>query len=62
LIEVEIAETLGRLFRVGDLAVVEDDPATLLQDVADVVADHVRRAHVRDEGHLKMFQVNEVKP
>ncbi len=52
LVQVKICKPLWRVFGQGDLAVVEDYPATLLQDVTDVVTDHMGCAHVRNESHL----------
>jgi hypothetical protein len=52
LVQVKISEPFGCVFGQGDLAVVEDYPATLLKDVTDVVTDHVRSSHVRNESHL----------
>lgn len=55
LVEVEIAQLLRRVLRYGHLVVVEDHPLAVLQDVAHVVTDLGRTAHVGDKCHQFVF-------
>ena len=48
---IEVGQILGWGHRLGNLVVIENDPATFLEDVADVVSRHSGGAHVTDEGH-----------
>jgi hypothetical protein len=50
LVQIQVSEIFRRVLGQGNFLVVEDDPATVLEDVADVVANERRRSHVRYEG------------
>lgn len=51
LVKIQIAELLGWILRDRHLVVVEDHPLAVLEDVAHVMANLGRGAHVRDERH-----------
>lgn len=48
-VQIQIAQLFGRILRDGHFSIVEDDPFAVAIDVAHVVADLRRGAHVRDE-------------
>ena len=50
LVEVDVAQVLGWLFRGTHFLVIVDHPSAFLLDMADIVTTHSRRAHVTNEG------------
>lgn len=49
-IDVEVSEIFGWIFRQGDLVIIEDDPATFLEDMTDVMTTLGRCPHVTHKG------------
>ncbi len=54
-VQIEVAHIRGRGFRYCHFVVIEDDPASLLAYVADVVPTHGGCAHVTDERNQPIF-------